>query len=101
MPRLGILVNSAGHLEQVAGLTRAAVAKGQEVAIFAMDEGTRLLGNGVFTSLAELKGVTLSICEHSAKAFGVVPERLPPAIRCGSQLNNASMVHGADRVVVL
>jgi predicted peroxiredoxin len=88
-------------LAQVAGLTRAAVARGREVAIFAMDEGTRLLRDGAFTSLAELEGVTISVCEHSAKTFGVSPEGVPARIRFGSQLNNASMVGAAERVVVL
>ena len=101
MAKLGILVNSARHLGHVTGLTRAAAARRQEVILFTMDEGTRLLSDGAFTSLAELEGVTVSVCEHSAKAFGVVPERLPPKIRCGSQFNNAAMVRAADRVVVL
>jgi predicted peroxiredoxin len=99
--RLGILVTTARHLDDVVGLTGAAVAKGQEVMIFAMDEGTRLLDEVRFASLAAVAGVTLSVCEHSAKTLGVSIERLAPQIRCGSQLNNAVMVHAADRVVVL
>lgn len=99
--KLGILVNTARHLGDVIGLTRAALAKRREVIIFAMDEGTRLLEDRAFTSLAALEGVTLSVCEHSARAHGVNAERLPPQIRCGSQLNNAMMARDADRVVVL
>ncbi len=101
MAQLGILVNSAGHLQQIVGLTRAARAAGTPVAIFVMDEGTRLLTDRAFTALAELEGVNLSVCEHSAAAFGVHPERPPGRIRFGSQLNNASMVAASDRVVVL
>lgn len=99
--KLGILVNTARHLEDVIGLTEAAIAKGREVLIFAMDEGTRLLNEPGFTALAALQGVTLSICEHSAKAQGLGIERLAPRIRCGSQLDNAMMAHMADRIVVL
>lgn len=101
MVKLGILVNTAKHLDDVIGLTEAAIAKGREVVIFAMDEGTRLLDQGPFASLACVAGVTMSVCEHSAKAHGVSIERLAPQIRCGSQLNNAMMVHAADRVVIL
>jgi len=99
--KLGILVNTARHLDDVIGLTEAAIAKGREVFIFAMDEGTRLLDDGRFASLACVAGVTMSVCEHSAKSQHVNIEHLAPQIRCGSQLNNATMVHAADRVIVL
>jgi predicted peroxiredoxin len=99
--KLGILVNTAKHLEDVIGLTEAALARGREVIVFAMDEGTRLVNEPAFASLAALEGVTLSICEHSAKVQGLDLERLAPQIRCGSQLNNAMMAHAADRMVVL
>jgi predicted peroxiredoxin len=99
--KLGILVNTARHLDDVIGLTEAAIAKGREVFIFAMDEGTRLLDDRRFASLACVAGVTMSVCEHSAKSQHVNLEHLAPQIRCGSQLNNATMVHAADRVIVL
>ena len=99
--KLGILVNTARHLDDVAGITRAALAKKHQVIIFTMDEGARLLENQVFVSLAELEGVTLSICDHSAKMHGVSTVGLPPKIVCGSQLHNAMMNHNAERVIVL
>ena len=99
--KLGILVNTAQHLDDVVELCRAALAKKHEVIIFAMDEGTRLLENDAFVALAELDGVSLSLCDHSAKMFGAKTEGLPPKIVCASQLNNAMMNHNADRVVVL
>ena len=101
MAQLGILVNTAKHLQHVSGLTRAALAAGGQVAIFVMDEGTRLLAECALASLAELEGVSVSVCEHSAKHIGVTPQGLSARIRFGSQLNNAAMVRAAERVVVL
>jgi len=99
--KLGILLNTARHLEDVAGITRAALAKNHQVIIFTMDEGTRLLENPTLVSLAGLDGVALSVCDHSAKMHGVKAEGLSPKIVCGSQLHNAMMNHNADRVIVL
>jgi len=99
--KLGILLNTARHLEDVAGITRAALAKNHQVIIFAMDDGTRLLENQILASLAGLEGVSLNVCDHSAKMCGVNVESLSPKIVCGSQLHNAMMNHNADRVIVL
>lgn len=99
--KLGILVNTDRHLDHVVGLTAAAGKKGHEVVIFAMDEGVRLLDNGAFAALAELDGVSLSFCSHSAREQGVEPDGRPAAITVGSQLNNAMMANTADRVIVL
>ena len=99
--KLGMLINTAKHLDQVVGICRAALAKKHQVIIFAMDEGTRLLENEAFTSLAELDGVSLTLCDHSAKHCGARTEGLSPKIVCASQLSNAMMNHDADRVIVL
>lgn len=99
--KLGILVNTKRHLRDIIGLTTAAVSKGHEVTLFAMDEGTRLLEDPSYTELCRLPGVAMSVCEHSAKAYAVRTEGLPKEIVCGSQLQNAVMAHGADRVIVL
>jgi predicted peroxiredoxin len=96
-----MLINTARHADDIVGICRAALARDHQVIIFAMDEGTRLLGNEAFASLAELDGVSLSLCDHSAKMLGVKTEGLPPKIVCASQLNNALMNHNADRVIVL
>jgi sulfur relay (sulfurtransferase) complex TusBCD TusD component (DsrE family) len=98
---LGILINTDRHLKHVQGLTRAALAKGHEVIIFVMDEGSRLLQDTGLVGLGSLPGVTLSLCDHSAKRHGVTTEGLPATVICGSQLNNAMMNHQAARVVVL
>jgi len=99
--KLGILLNTARHLDDVVGISRAALAKNHQVIIFAMDEGTRLLGNQEMASLAGLEGVSVSVCDHSAKMLGVNTGGLSPSIVCGSQLQNAMMNHNADRVIVL
>lgn len=99
--KLGILLNTDRHLDDVVGISRAALARNHQVIIFAMDEGTRLLKNQVLVSLAELEGVAMSVCDHSAGVLGVNTEGLSPKIICGSQLHNAIMNHEADRVIVL
>lgn len=99
--KLGILVNTDRHLEDVLGITNSAVSKGHEVIIFVMDDGTRLLGNPAFTGLCRTKGVSMSFCDHSAKGLGVSTEGIPQEVVCGSQYNNALMVNDADRVIVL
>ncbi len=99
--KLGMLVNTAKHLDDIVGICGAALAGNHQVSIFAMDEGTRLLENDAFVSLAGLQGVSMSVCDHSAKMIGVNTEGLSPKIACASQLNNAMMNHNADRVIVL
>lgn len=99
--KLGILVNTDRHLDAIAGLTHAARAQGHEVVIFAMDEGTRLLADPACVALCGLPGVTMSFCHESATREAVALERLPAALAGASQLQNAMMVHGADRVIVL
>lgn len=99
--KLGILVNTDKNLGHILGLAKVAVEKDHEVIIFIMDEGTRLLENDAFIELAELQGVSMSLCEHSAKRLGAKTEGLPEKIVCGSQLNNAMMNHNADKVIVL
>jgi len=99
--KLGILVNTAKHLEQLDGITNAATAGGHNVIIFVMDEGTRLLEEPAFVKLSGLTGVKASFCDHSAKELGVITQGLPDDIIAGSQYNNASMNHQADKVIVL
>lgn len=99
--KLGVLVNTARHLDHVLGLTRAAVAAGHEVMLFAMDEGVKLLENPSYTGLSALPGVSMSVCEHSVKEHGVRMAGVPEAIVRGSQFHNAVMSRSADRVIVL
>lgn len=99
--KLGIFVNTDRHKEHVLGIVNAAVAKGHEVVIFNMDDGSKLLSEDSFRALCKAKGVSMSFCDHSALQLGVSKEGIPADIICGSQFNNASMNHDADRVIVL
>ncbi len=99
--KLAIFVNTDRHTTDVIGLTKAAVSKGHEVIIFSMDDGTKLLANSEFKELCKMKGVSMSFCDYSAKGLNVSTEGIPQDIICGSQYNNATMMHDADRVIVL
>ncbi len=99
--KLGIFVNTNRHLNHVVGIVKAALAKGHEVVMFNMDDGTKLLGTPEFAELCRTKGVSMSFCDHSAKGLNVTTEGLPSEIVCGSQYNNAVMNHDADRLIVL
>ncbi len=99
--KLGILVNSDRNLEDIVGITKAAVAKQHEVSIFAMDTGTRLLENCDFTLLNDLEGVRISFCDHSTTVNNVSKARLSENIVKGTQFHNAMMNHDSDRLIVL
>lgn len=99
--KLGILVTTDKHLDDVLGLAKAAVARGHEVLVFNMDVGTKLLGHDSFRQLCKTKGVTMSFCDHSAGREKVSKEGIPAEVVCGSQFNNANMMHDADRVINL
>lgn len=99
--KLGMLVNTNKNLDAVVGLTKAALAKGHEVVIFTMDEGTTLFGNPDYTALCGMNGVSMSFCDHSAKGIGAPTQGLSASVVCGSQYNNAAMNHDADKVIVL
>jgi len=99
--RLGILVTTDRYLVQIRGITQAALAKGHAVAIFATDDGTKLLTNHQFSSLSSLPGVSMSFCDLSAQRHGGRPADLPEAIASGSQFENAVMASVSDKVIVL
>lgn len=99
--KLGIFVNTNLLPAAVAGITKAALAKGHAVTVFAMDDGTRLLSDPTFVGLSQLKNVTMAFCDHSAQHLGTKPDGLPKEISVGSQFDNATMNHEVDRVIVL
>jgi len=99
--KLGIFVNTGKHIDAVTGITQAALKKGHSVIIFVMDAGTGLLANPEFTGLCRLDRVSISFCDHSAKEKGATTEGLPAEVVCGSQYNNALMLHESDKLIVL
>jgi predicted peroxiredoxin len=99
--KLGILITTDRHLNHILDISRAASAKGHEVTIFAMNEGTKLVANSEFIRLCELDNTTMSLCNHSATEFGVDTTGISKEIVIGSQFNNAMMNNQADKVIVL
>ncbi len=99
--KLGIFVNTDKNMDAVQGITKAALKKGHTVTLFNMDTGTKLVHSSEFAELCKTQGVSVSFCDHSAKHMGVAAEGLSKEIVCGSQYNNAVMLHEADRVIVL
>ncbi len=66
-----------------------------------MDTGVNLLTNSSITGLCNESGVSMSFCDHSTGKLGVSKEGCPDKIVRGSQFDNATMNHVADRVIVL
>ncbi len=99
--KLGILVNTDRHQDDLIGLTEAALSRGHEVLVFFMDDGVKLLTSPSVTRLCENEGVDMSFCDYTTQKNGVSKEGICGDIICGSQYNNATMNHEADRVIVL
>lgn len=99
--KLGILITTDRHLDHIVSISHAATSKGHELALFAMNEGTRLLGSYEFTELCKLDNTMMSLCNHSAAEFGVDTTGISKEIIIGSQFNNAMMNSRSDKVIVL
>ncbi len=99
--KLGILVNTDRHAEDIIGLAKAAISKGHEVIIFMMDAGVKLLYNPSITGLSNIQSLHISFCDYSTGKLGVSKEGIPDKIVCGSQFDNALMNHEVDRLIVL
>ncbi len=66
-----------------------------------MDTGCNLLTNSSVTGLCNESGVSMNFYDHSAGKIGISKEGTPEKIGCGSQFDNATMNHEADKVIVL
>ena len=99
--KLGIVITTDKHLDQILGITRSALSKGHEVKIFNMDEGVKFLENTSFTALCKEKGITMCFCDYSTKTVEISTEGVPSEIACGSQFDNANLNHDCDRVITL
>ncbi len=98
---LGLLVTRDGFKDDIIGLTKAAANKGHQVIIFMMDDGIRHTQDADVTALKDLEGVTMSICDHSAKLRDVHENMVPEGITCGSQYQNAVLNQDADKVIII
>lgn len=75
--KLGILINTDRHADDIVGITKAAISKGHEVTMFMMDDGNKLLSNTAVTGLSEEAGVSMSYCDHSVQKLGLSKEGIP------------------------
>ncbi len=98
---LGILVNSDKYLDDIIGIVNSAVSKGHEVMLFTMDKGINLFKHDAYKNLCSIDGVSMSYCDHSSKNEGLEKDGMPEVIVCGSQFDNANMMHAADKVITL
>ena len=99
--KLGILVNTDRHLDEIKAIADATLVKGHEVSIFIIDRGAFLMGSPQFAELAGGRKVKMRFCDYSALSVGAETDNLPEGIICSSQLDNAIMNHECDKVIVL
>ncbi len=99
--KLGILVNTDKHAEDLIGLTKAALSKGHHVTTFFMNGGVNLLAIPEVNDLCENPGIVMKYCDYSTQQKGISKEGFNEKIGCGSQYDNAMMNHEADRVIVI
>jgi predicted peroxiredoxin len=99
--KLGILVNTENHLDDITGIVKVSIQRGHEVVVFTMDVGTRLFRHTEYSELCNLNGVKMSFCDHNAKMFAAETDGISDDIVCGSQFDNAAMMHECDKVIVL
>ncbi|WP_420263623.1 hypothetical protein [Candidatus Magnetominusculus dajiuhuensis] len=96
---IGFLITRDGYKDDIIGLTKAAVKKGLNVILFMMDDGTRHSQDKDIVALMGLNGVTMSLCDHSAKLRNVI--EIPEGCAAGSQYQNSVMNQDADKVILI
>ncbi len=99
--KLGILINTDNHLEDLHGLANAALSRGHELILFFMDDGVKLLHSEEVSKLSKTDGVKMSYCDYSLQRTSFSSEGISEKISAGSQFDNASMNHDSDRVIIL
>lgn len=97
---IGLLITRDKYKDDIVGLTKAAVKKGHQVIIFMMDKGTKHSQDKDVVALKDLAGVTMSLCDHSAKYCNISGDMIPAGITAGSQYQNAVLNQDADRVIL-
>lgn len=98
---LGLLVTRDDFKEDIIGLTKAASSKGHEVIVFMMDDGIRHCLDKDVAALKDLPGVSMSLCDHSAKLRDITEDMIPGGVTAGSQFQNAVMNRDADKVIAI
>jgi hypothetical protein len=99
--RLGIIVARVGGWPAAIGLADAALQRGSDVRMFAMDEALAATALGPATvalsALAEA-GAAIVFCATSCDTHG---SNVPSGVELGSQLDHARTLQWATRVVAL
>lgn len=98
---LGLLVTRDTFKDAVIGLVKSASSKGHEVIVFFTDDGVRLATSPDIASLVSLPGVSMSLCDHSAKHRDLPEDKIAEGITVGSQYQNAVMNQDADKVLLI
>ena len=96
---LGMLLITKGYKEDVVGLIKAAIDEGHQVNVFMMDEGVFYCQDDDIVALNASENVAMSLCNHSCHLRGITAEMIPQGIIEGSQLQNAMMHNGSDRII--
>ena len=98
---LGILLITGGYKDEFPGLAREALKQGHDVNVFMMDDGVFYSQDKEVAGLADLEGVSMSLCERSCQWRDIEEDRIPDGITAGSQMQNAIMHNSADRILVI
>lgn len=98
---LGLLVTRDTFKNAVIGLVKSASTKGHEVIIFFTDDGVKLATDSDVSALATLPGVSMSLCDHSAKHRTIPEDKISEGITVGSQYQNAVLNQDADKVLLI
>jgi predicted peroxiredoxin len=96
--KLGILVSShpdKGDLAHVRGLAGAALARGVDVYLYLIDEGTRLYGAPELDDL-KAHGLKLYVCAYGGKQRGIEPDA---GAVFGGLSALGGIIEGCDRFV--
>lgn len=105
--KLNILLTTSPenlNRETVIKLATATIETGHSVNLFLMDDGVYnvVLGNSVSPSFLEImtKGVSISLCAHTAQERGVKKEDCLCNVNFAGQYELSCMVNEADRFLM-
>lgn len=96
--KLGVVLARRDAVPLASALTRAALAAGDTVAWFAMDEALGPVAALVEREVLELDALELVVCATSLDRLGLAA---PRGARVGSQDDHAALVRWADKLVAL